>query len=180
MMSKQLLLSLALGGVLILTGCGSSSSSSKKDTEASASASQEQPAESSASAATESSAAAEQAEEAAPDGKYVVTIDGAQTSTDYAGNPCVIVNYSFTNNSDKATSFMVAVNADVYQNGVECELAIGSDADSSTAMNKIKPGTTIQVQQAYSISDNSDIEVEVAELFSFSDEKLATATLSLG
>lgn len=78
--------------VLALAGCGSGGSSSgSKSSDDSSSAKQEQTAKK-----------ADPKKEAS----VKVTIDGAQMATDYEGNPCVVVNYTFTNVSNKeAQSF---------------------------------------------------------------------------
>ena len=106
---------------LVLVGCGSSNT---------ASSSSDSSTDSSTSATTETAAPAQS--------NYAVTIDGATAGTDYKGNPCIIVTYTFTNNSDDATSFALAYNAEVYQNGVQCETAICQSIDSSSYM----PGPT--------------------------------------
>ena len=74
--------------------------------------------------------------------------------------------------------FSVAANVDVFQNGVELDSAIVTDAENN-GMNKIKPGASIQTEEAFKLNDMSDIEVEVSELFSFSDELLASKTFTL-
>ena len=51
--------------------------------------------------------AAEQSE--ATQAAYGVTIDGCRVTEDYQGNPAAVVTYTFTNNSDEATSPAVAV-----------------------------------------------------------------------
>ena len=129
--------------------------------------------------------AEEQAQEAepaeqAPASDYAVTIDGATVTTDYDGNPAVIVDYTFTNNSDEATSFSAACYAKVFQNGVQLEPAIVTSEDlGNGSIAEIKPGATTQVRSAYTLTDQSDISVEVEELFSLDDTMLAEATFSV-
>jgi hypothetical protein len=146
--------------MLSLGGCGSSSKSASTD------------------AATTDAAASAQAATTATT-KYVVSVDSAAMGEDYQGNPCVIVSYTFTNNDEDAQSFMVAVNPEVYQNGTQCETAVCSDIDSQAQLSKIKTGTTEQVQVAYTVSDTSDVEVEVYEFASISKTPLAKQTFSL-
>ena len=122
----------------------------------------------------------EQAEPEAPASDYAVTIDGATVTEDYEGNPAVIVDYTFTNNSDEATSFAVACSPKVFQNGVQLETAIVTGEDLGNGyMAEIKPGASTQARLAYSLSDQSDITVEVEELFSLDDTMLAEATFSV-
>ena len=121
--------------------------------------------------------AAEQSE--ATQAAYGVTIDGCRVTEDYQGNPAVVVTYTFTNNSDEATSFMVALYPKVFQNGVELGTAIGSDWDSEKYSSDVKPGSSTTVEMGYALEDMSDITVEVEELLSFSDAVLAEQTFSL-
>lgn len=124
-------------------------------------------------------APAEQTEPEAPASDYAVTIDGATVTEDYEGNPAVIVDYTFTNNSDEATSFAVACHAKVFQSGVQLESAITMDDLGNGYMAEIKPGASTQARLAYSLTDQSDITVEVEEFFSLDDTMLAEATFSV-
>ena len=149
-------LAVAVASPLALVGCGSSDEAPADD------------------------APAEQAEPEAPASDYAVTIDGATVTEDYEGNPAVIVDYTFTNNSDEATSFAVACSPKVFQNGVQLETAIVTGEDLGNGyMAEIKPGASTQARLAYSLSDQSDITVEVEELFSLDDTMLAEATFSV-
>ena len=153
---------------LSLASCGGSSSSStsssdKEDTQE-------------ARTIDESEASEEKEQASASD--VAVTIDNATLGQDYDGQPVVIVTYTFTNvSSDEPKSFMVSCVADVYQNGVECELAFVTDLEGDSSA-KVKKGSSNTLQQAYLIQDRSDVEVEVKELFSWDDVVLASATFS--
>lgn len=150
----------ALVGCFALAGCSSSGGSSSS---ASSDAAEVTPASS-----TEQASA-----------KYDVSIDDCQVTTDYSGKPAIIVTYTWTNNSEKATSFMVAIDAATFQNGVELGTAIASDLDSQAYMSEIKPGATTTVQQAYLLNDQSDVTVECSELISFDDTIIAEKTFSV-
>lgn len=110
---------------------------------------------------------------------YEVTIDGCTSAVDYQGNPAAVIDYSFTNNSDEAQSLMAVESTEVYQNGIQCEPGIVDGVDTADWSNKVKPGGTIKVRIPYALQDTSDIEVEVKEYVSASDEPLATQTFSL-
>lgn len=107
---------------------------------------------------------------------YAVTIDGSTLTSDYEGSPAIIVDFTFTNNSDKATSFAVACSPKAFQNGVQLETAIVTDDLGNGYMAEIKPGATTTARLAYSLTDQSDVTVEVSELISFDDALLAEAT----
>lgn len=111
---------------------------------------------------------------------YNVTYTGHETSTDYEGKPCVIIYYNFTNNGEKNMNAAFSSYFKVFQNGIECETAIKMDAPDSyeNYMKDIQPGTTIEVCQIFSITDTSDLTVEVSDLISF-DSKKDTQILTL-
>lgn len=155
-------LAAAVAAPLTLTACGGGASEPQADAE---------------------TAPEEQAQEAepeeAPQSKYAVTIDGSTVTTDYEGNPAMIVDFTFTNNSDEATSFAVACSQKAFQNGVQLETAIVMDDLGNGYMAEIKPGATTQARLAFSLTDESDVTVEVSELFSLDDTILAESTFSV-
>ena len=118
-------------------------------------------------------------EAASQDAKYAVSIDEGTVGADYKGNPTLVVTYTFTNNSDKATSFMVAVSAKAFQNGVELSSAITDEVDAQVSMQDVKPGVTLTVQKAYELADQSEVSVECSELISFNDSLIAEKTFTV-
>lgn len=105
-------------------------------------------------------------------GEYQVDIKSCRLAKDFEGKDIVIVNYSFKNNSDTATSFTLAINDKVYQNGIglnKCYTAADSAKYSSDNQSKnIKKGTALDIEVAYTLNDTSTpIEVECSELISF-------------
>lgn len=114
-------------------------------------------------------------------GDYDVEIKSAITTTDYEGNPAIVVTYSWTNNSDETTSCMASVIASAFQDGVELETAIIMDDsvfDANPYMKDVRPGTTIDIQQAFELTSSSNVEIEITELFSF-DDKAVTETFQI-
>ncbi len=118
--------------------------------------------------------------ESADDG--VINFDGEgfnvtylrhEMSEDYEGNPCVIFYYNFTNNGEENTSATVATSFKAFQNGIQCETAILMDAPEvyDNSMKEIQPGATIEACQAFSVSDTSDVQIEVSSFLSFDDAK---------
>ena len=109
-----------------------------------------------------------------------IKIVSAEKGEDYAGEPVVIVTYEWSNNSEDSKTFATSFSAKVYQNGVECSsYTVVDGVDSSKLLAERKPGATLQVQEAYSISDESDVTVEVGPWISFDDEAVVTKTFSL-
>lgn len=111
-------------------------------------------------------------------GKYSVEIKSCRLAKSYDDKDVVIVTYTFTNvNDDNATAFYVAFNDSAYQNGVGLNEAyvLAEDANYSAdnQTKEIKKGASLDVEVAYELNDvTTDVEVEVKELFSFSDKTL--------
>lgn len=102
-------------------------------------------------------------------GDYHVALMNIETSKDYKGDPVIVLTYMFTNNSDEAKSFMLALSDKVYQNGVELQRAISLDVDTSRQMLEVKNGASIEVPSVYCLADkNAPIEVEIEKVFDFS------------
>jgi len=107
-----------------------------------------------------------------------------ELSTDYEGNACIIVYYDFTNKSDKALSAMGSGSyIKAYQNGVECDRAYPSSSENKAIDNHYKnimPGVTLNVAEAFKISDKSDITLTLSDLWDWSsNKKTATTILSI-
>lgn len=153
----------ALIGCLGLVGCGSSDSGSSD--------------ESSSSGATEQ-AQQEQAQEATSD--YEVKIGKTKLGKDYEGDPCLIVTYTFTNNSDEKMSASSACNFEAYQDGSELEMTFDSDWDSDDYYANCKKGGSQKFQLAFELDNKkSDVELEVSDFISFDDTVIASKTVSI-
>lgn len=107
-----------------------------------------------------------------------------EVSSDYEGNLCVLVYYDFTNTSDKAQSAMASGSSiKAYQNGIECGSAYVSSLENANVDNRYKnilPGITLEVAQAFKISDKTAITLTVEDMWDWSSNKnMATAILNL-
>lgn len=95
---------------------------------------------------------------------------------DYEGNPAIVITYSWTNNSEDTTSAMVAMHEKAFQDGVGLDTAIILDSavyDSDAGMKDVRPGTTIDVQCAFSLTNEASVvEFEISELISFSNDRV--------
>lgn len=113
-------------------------------------------------------------------GDYHIVLKDATVVKDY-DEKAVIVTYIWTNNSDETTSAKSAVDVNVFQNGVSLEPAFiySENYDDEAALKSVRPGTSIQVQDAFYIEDMSDIDVEVTESWGFEDTGTVYKTFSL-
>lgn len=107
-------------------------------------------------------------------GDYHVEIKGAVLTEDFQGNPAIVITYNWTNNSEKTTSVMVAVNGNAFQDGIGLETAIIGNPDvhdGNAYMTEIRPGASLDVSLAYVLKNTSSIiEFELSELISFSND----------
>ena len=164
--------------LLTLTACGSGSEQADRpaqteapaapvETAAPTAAPTEAPTEAPAPAALESSGTL---------GDYAVEIGECELCRDYSGKPALLVNYTFTNNSEENCSGMLALNTDAYQNGLQLDVAMIMDSSIYSAedgMKEIQPGATISLKAAFSLnSETAPVEFEVSEVFSIGDDKL--------
>lgn len=140
-----------------LVGCGNSNTTSTSTSDAQ----KEEP---------------KKSEEKQPE-KYEVTIGTLTQITDYSGNPAAKITFNFTNNSDETAAFIGSVRVEAYQDGQQLEVAISNDVNWESTSKKIKTGTSLEVEQAYSLISASDVEVEVYPLIG--KDKLAAQTFSL-
>lgn len=116
-------------------------------------------------------------------GEYYINIKFAELTYNYNDELSLIVYYEFKNYSDKAQSFMYAVENKVYQDGVECGTTYkkyGRNIETDNQMLDIKPGVSLEVPILYKLNNNrSDIVVEVRPRIYFSgDTDLVTRTFT--
>ena len=98
-------------------------------------------------------------------GAYHVKILEAQLGKTVFDDDVIIVTYEWTNNSSESTSFLVALTADAYQDGVECSFGLITNDAYPFFGNELKdilPGATLKVQKAYKVeNDISTVDVVV-------------------
>ncbi len=110
-------------------------------------------------------------------GDYGVEIKSCRLDKDYEGDPVAIITYGFTNFDSDPAAFYTSLSETVYQDGVGLTEAYilddDSDYNSDNQMKEIKTGVTLDVEVAYELNNEaSDLEVEVTEWISFSDDKI--------
>ena len=112
---------------------------------------------------------------------FAMHYDSFKVAEDYAGKNCLLYYYVFTNLGDSPTSAMVNINLSAYQNGVTLAAAIPNQTNQAidNYFTEVAPGESIQVCQAFSLSDYGNVSVQVRPSFSFDTEGAATQTLRL-
>lgn len=108
-------------------------------------------------------------------GDYGCVVKSAKLTKNWEGKDTVLLTYEFTNNSSSPASFDVALIDHVYQDGIGLETTFLSDDDTDLLDVEIKPGVSKEVRKAYVLRNTTtDLEVEISELISFSDDKIVT------
>ena len=92
-------------------------------------------------------------------GDYELLYKGASIMKDYMGNDAVVLTLDFTNNSKETTNYFWAIYETAVQDGTEQEMAVVYlDMDTletvdDSQFNDVAPGSTIEVQTAFELSD---------------------------
>jgi len=111
---------------------------------------------------------------------YELTIDNVLKSDDGEGNDIIIIDMTFTNNSDEATSFGYAIDLEIFQNGTALKggyipynhPSYDEELEGNTYLD-IKSGISTQLRKVYTLNDaNAPIEVKATEAMSYDTDSL--------
>lgn len=113
--------------------------------------------------------------------KFTIRYTHHKVANDFGGNPCLLLYYDYTNHGTTASSAMVDVNIQAYQNGSTLSAAIPetNEAAIDQFMAEIQSGQTVNVCQAFSLNDMSDVTLQAGEAFSFGGGTLTSQILKL-
>ncbi|HDA9545102.1 TPA: DUF5067 domain-containing protein, partial [Listeria innocua] len=94
-------------------------------------------------------------------GDYKVEILSSEVVKDYAGSDAIAVKTKFTNNSKENTSFMVAIDQQVFQNGTQLETTVSADGGMGGVDKDVQPGATLEITDYYKLQDTQNkVDVE--------------------
>lgn len=94
---------------------------------------------------------------------FYVEIGDCSFGEDYEGNKVIVIDYTFTNNSDETTSASVELSFKAFQDGVELEMAFSDDVDYGIGQKDIRPGVTLEnCQEGFVLTSDSTVEVEAS------------------
>lgn len=106
---------------------------------------------------------------------------GSALATDYQGSSAVVLAFDYTNKTSEAKSPLSEYFTTVFQNGVSLPSTTIMDAKLSSyftnALSQVKDGGSITYFVAYTLSDNSDLELQITD--SIAGSNVQTITLSL-
>lgn len=158
-MKKSILSGVILGIAFITVGCGGGTSTEKETAKK--------------EATSESVKKEEKTTDSGKLGDYQVKILDFSRAQDFEGTEVGVVQYEFTNNSDKNQMFSVAIGSKAFQNGVALESAVMTEDGYNDSIKEIQPGGTITIKEAYKLADQeTPVSVEASENFSLGDAKL--------
>lgn len=106
-------------------------------------------------------------------GDYYVKVTGSRIAKDYDGNDLLVLQYDFTNNGSDDANAMWTLGFQAFQNGIQIDSGFG-DTVSDNRNKSIKPGVTISCEEAFVLTDNSPVEIEISELISLGNEMVVT------
>lgn len=90
-----------------------------------------------------------------------------ELTTDYDGKPAIIVYYDYTNLMDEAEDYAMMFYTQVFQNGVECEIAfIDSDNEAlKNAEKDIQKDTTLEIAVAHVLEDTENpVTIKISDM----------------
>lgn len=115
-----------------------------------------------------------------------VTVDNVTVTDDGEGNNLLVIDYTFTNNSDEATSFSSAVEDNLFQDGIKLERTylpynhpLADDTESNSG-NEIKSGASIPVRKVYGLKSASNVEIQLVDYTSFDGAVILETEIEVG
>lgn len=89
-----------------------------------------------------------------------------EITTDYEGNPAIIVYYDYTNKKDETSFAQMTFYPQVFQNGIECEMAftMNDNESLSNSSKEIQKGTTLNIAYIYKLQDTQNsVTIQVTD-----------------
>lgn len=113
--------------------------------------------------------------------KFTIHYKQHRVANDFSGSPCLLVYYDYSNNGTTASSAMVDVNLQAFQNGEVLTAAIPESDDDAIDqfMTEVQPGQAVTVCQAFSLKDESDVTLQAGEAFSFGGGTITSQILKI-
>ena len=192
MRRKLVVLILAGAMTFSMAACGDtgeSSTNTQTEAQTETDTSTEESPDSEEAPAEESTEAPEATEEADPTAPIKVECDEGvleylsyEMTSDYEGNPAILIHFNYTNNSDQSAIAQSYFYPQVFQNGVECDMAMLLDAPEaySNLSKEIQPGTTLEVAFPYVLQDTTNpVDLEVQAMSEMFSDKVYKQTINL-
>ncbi len=97
-----------------------------------------------------------------------VVLNSVRKSKDYDGKEAIVLNITWTNNSNETTSYATSISEKVFQDGQELESAFMVDGvQSDNYLKDVRPGTTLEnIEVSYHTISTNELEIEFDEWIS--------------
>ena len=97
-----------------------------------------------------------------------------EITQDYDRKDCLVLYFTFTNNSEQAASPTSNSYLQLFQNGVECNSTILFDGpeECNNAYTEVKKGASITYAEVFELKSKGDVEIELTKLFGGLQDKM--------
>ena len=93
---------------------------------------------------------------------------------DYDGKDCLVLYFTFTNNSEQAINPTSNAYIQLFQNGVECSPTYLFDGpeECNNAYTEVKKGASITYAEVFELKSKGEVEIELTKLFGGLQDKM--------
>ena len=105
--------------------------------------------------------------------EFEVTVDNVTVTDDGEGTYLLVIDYTFTNNSDEPTSFSWAVEESLFQDGIELKTGYlpykhpMADEVENNQGTDVKAGASLPIRRVYELISDSNVEIKLTDNISF-------------
>ena len=112
--------------------------------------------------------------------KCHVKYTGFAIKQDYDGKDCLVIYMDATNLSGKSSFANQGAYIKAYQNGVELENSfIIEDEACDNSVKYVQDGVTLNIAEAFVLTDRSDVDIEIEDLWNWTESTTQKATIKL-
>ena len=112
--------------------------------------------------------------------KCHVKYTGFAIKQDYDGKDCLVIYMDATNLSGKSGFANQGAYIKAYQNGVELENSfIIEDEACDNSVKYVQDGVTLNIAEAFVLTDRSDVDIEIEDLWNWTESTTQKATIKL-
>lgn len=116
-----------------------------------------------------------------------VALDNVTVTDNGEGTNLLVLDFTFTNNSDDPISFGKAVDGSVFQAGIELKSGhlpykhpMYDDEVESTSSSEIKSGASVVVRRVYELRNDSNVEIQLTDSTSFDNAVILDTEIEVG
>ena len=118
--------------------------------------------------------------------EFDVSVDNVTITDDGEGHNVIVIDYTFTNNSDEATSFGSAVEANLFQDGVALSSGylnykhpLADEEGFEKAYTDVKSGGSVKIRSVYQLTSSSNVEIQLIDRISFDNAEILNTEIKV-